>query len=220
MKKALLCLGLVFSISIWADNSIEPILAILTDPPATSPVGENADYVLNDSSERSSWIIKNGKADATVKSYQASGPFGPGYVVEISYDLSVRFKGRQQGTIGLLVPEQIFAANFINELAANHPMSFGSFDLDYHGEASAKDANDRLYNPCSKTRIFNINSNNRPNTSHTNGVYVLYSMGDEIENLEVKMKVHDSVPVVGAVELDVSGKASGISFKAGFDYKP
>lgn len=220
MKKALLFgLGLAFSISMWADSSTE-ITPVLADPPVTSPVGEKANYVLNDSSDRSSWIIKNGKAEATVKSYETSGPFGPGYVVEIKYDLSVRFKGRQQGTIGLLVPEQIFAANFINELASHHPMSFGTFDLDYHGEASAKDANDRLYNPCSKTRIFNINSNYHPNTAHTNGVFVLYAMGDEIENLEVKMKVHDSVPVVGAVELDVSGSASGISFKAGFDYKP
>ncbi len=196
-----------------------------------NPVGEKAAYTLNNSSSRSSWIIKDGKADAKVLNYDANNSAGPGYIMEINYDLTVRFKGHQQGTIKLFVPEQVFAANFISELAAHHPLSFGSFDLDYHGVANAKDANDRNYNSCAKTRIFNIDPNYVPHMSFHKAQFLSHKMinvddygnrikGLEIEDLEVNLKVHDSVPVLGAVQLDVSGTSSGVSFKAGFDYKP
>ncbi len=219
MKKALLFwLGVAFSLTALASEN---------------PVGEKAAYTLNDSSGRSSWIIKAGKADAKVLNFDPNNAFGPGYVLEINYDLTVRFKGRQQGTIKLLVPTEVFAANFISELAAHHPKSFGSFDLDYHGVATAKDANDRSYNDCAKTRIFNVSPEYLPSSMSNENIRFLSheiknfedESGEgisaiEVENIEINLRVHQSVPVLGAVQLDVSGSSSGVSFKAGFDYKP
>lgn len=185
----------------------------------TNPVGQKANYVLNGSSDRSSWVIKGGKAEAIIKGYDTTSPYGPGYILEINYDMSVRFKGRQQGTIGLLVPEPLFAENFINELIAEHPRSFGAFDLDYLGQTGAKDADDHYYNPCYKLHIYNIDSNYRPRNG-VSRVGVLYIKGDRIEDLEVNMKAYPGLAVLGAIQLDVSGVSSGISFKAGFDLKP
>ncbi|MCA9509008.1 MAG: hypothetical protein KC505_11355 [Myxococcales bacterium] len=196
------------------------LASITTDDPVSNPTGEEAGYTLNKSSGRSSWVIKEGRANAIVKEYMPDAPGGPGYVVEITYDMKVRFKGHQQGSIALLVPEQVFADNFIEDLMGNHPMAFGGFELDYHGTDDAKDADDNLYEDCAKTRIFNIDTDYQPPESSNPSVYVLYSKGAKIENLEVKMKVHDSLPVIGAVQLDVSGKVLGFNFKAGFDYKP
>lgn len=195
-----------------------------------NPIGERAAYSLNDSSERSSWVIKTGKADAKIVRFEENDPeYGPGFIMEINYEMDVRFKGKQKGKINILVPEEVFYANFISEFARNHPRSYGTFDIDYLGMVNATDANKRSYNSCAKVKIFNVSTNYTPRGSR--GIRMLShesisfdTAGNRIsavdfEDLEIIMKVHPSLPVLGAVQLDVSGVAFGVSFKAGFDYK-
>lgn len=195
-----------------------------------NPIGERASYVLNDSSERSSWVIKSGRADAKIVRYAEDAEYGPGYILEINYDMDVRLKGKQRGTISLLVPDEVFNDSFMNELSGEHPRSYGTFDVDYLGTTTARDANDRSYNRCGKVKIFNVSPNYTPRRM-SHGIRVLGhesinfdEAGNRIsaiafEDLEIILKVHPSLPVLGAVQLDVSGVAFGISFTAGFDFK-
>lgn len=208
-------LPLFISSSLLADANISPFIS-------ENPIDEEAAYVLNESRDRTSWIIKEGRADTKVTHYDSTSEFGPGYVIKIDYDMDVRFKGKRSGTINLLVPQEVFVAGFLADLESSHPKRFGGFDLDFHGRENAKDANDRNYNSCTKTRIFNVNPNYRPINRGAREIIVLSheSQGFEIKDLEINMKIHNSLPVLGAVQLDVSGMAAGISFRAGFDYLP
>jgi hypothetical protein len=184
----------------------------------TNPVGEEASYKLNDG--RSSWIIQAGNAFATVKEYLDQSAFGPGYVVEINYDMDILFKGKQRGKLGLLVPASVFATSFFLDLANARKMAFGSFDVDFVGIGDARDADNHNYARCTKSRIYNIKPNYKPGSSIKILWHRMENPDVQIENLEIKLAMHMSVPVLKAVQLDVAGTAQGFSFTAGFDYMP
>lgn len=183
-------------------------------------VGESVNYVLN--SSRSTWLIRSGSATAKVLEYRASSEYGPGYVVKVNYDLSVLLRGRQHGEIGLFVPEKVMMPDFMPNLMNDHPMSLGSFMLDYEGQANASDSAGNMYNKCSMIRMYDINHLYRPSDFTKEEATVLWfnHQGNisAINDLEIKMKVHGQVPVLGAVQIDISGASdAGISFEAGMD---
>lgn len=187
-------------------------------------IGERANYKLDSSSDRSSWLIKRGEAKAAVTEYRVDEKFGPGYVITINYDLDIRFYGKQTGTIALLVPELVFGDQFYPDLIATHPIKMGGFDIDYEGMSSATDSASNSYDQCFMTRIFNIDPKYYPKDMTSGAVLVLWQkhqgLLSDIEELEIKLKVHPSVPVLGAVQIDISGMSTGIDFSAGLDLVP
>ncbi len=204
-----LFLSMVFSLSISASQN---------------PVGERAGYILNDSSSRTSWIVKDGSADLIVKEYRNDDELGEGYVVEVKYTLEVRFKGTREGSIGLFVPGLLFEETFVNELKDDHPMSFGSFDIDYLGQTGAKDAQDNWYDQCAMTRIYNIDPDYDPINDGMAQASILWTehvgFDLDIKDLEIQVTVHNDVPVLGGVQLDFSGVSNGMNVRAGFDFIP
>lgn len=185
-----------------------------------NPIGETANYIL-DSGDRTSWMIKEGAGKAFVTEFRNDPKIGPAYVVNIEYDLKVKFKGRQQGTIGLLVPATMFEDQFYVDLADTHPVDMGAFKVDYIGTSIAHDNNNTAYNQCQHIRLFDIDPNYQP-VSASPSVSILWHItsGPAFENLVLNIKKHDTVPVIGAVEFDLAGKVFGFDIKAGFDYAP
>jgi hypothetical protein len=197
---------LPFSIVSWATDSI---------------IGETASYKYNRG--RTSLLILGGKATASVKNFESEGPYAPGYVVELEYDVEVLFKGRLKGKVGLLVPERVFQEEFAAELAQDHPQKVGGFHMDYLGLKDAKDADGKLHKDCHVAKVYNIDLDYKPTPiKGSNGPKVLYhkTIGPKIDvkNLSIVLKVDYSVPVLGAVQLDIFAKAMGIDVNAGFDF--
>jgi hypothetical protein len=172
---------LPFSIVSWATDSI---------------IGETASYKYNRG--RTSLLILGGKATASVKNFESEGPYAPGYVVELEYDVEVLFKGRLKGKVGLLVPERVFQEEFAAELAQDHPQKVGGFHMDYLGLKDAKDADGKLHKDCHVAKVYNIDLDYKPTPiKGSNGPKVLY---------------HKTIgPKIFA-------KAMGIDVNAGFDF--
>lgn len=188
----------------------------------SDPVGENAGYELNRSRDRTSWVIRGGEGVGTVTELRNDEKIGAAYVVSIEYSFDILFHGQQNGVIGLLVPAAMFEDQFYDDLQQRHPAKLGVFDIDYLGTGNARDNDNNSYDQCLLLRIFNIDPNYQPVVRDASKIAVLFhesTMG-EVENLELKLKTHESIPVLGAVQIDISGKARGIDFRAGLDFTP
>jgi len=190
-----------------------------------NPVGQVANYVLNKSSERTSPIIEAGQGKAVVKEYQPGVFFGGGaYLVSLEYTMDIPLFGPEYGSVEFLVPEIVFTAPFLESLDSGHPLDFETFKLGFVGMTEALDHQGKHYDTCYLTRAYDIDLglldyydtylDRRVVLAPENvsGIFV------EIENLEVKLTVNQAVPVVGAVQIDISGTMSGMKLKAGFDY--
>jgi hypothetical protein len=188
------------------------------------PQGENASYILNKDRERTSWLIKSGTGTALVGEKVDHEELGPCYEVSIEYEFDVRFIGKNKGTIGLLVPERVFLPTFYSQLREDQSYSFGSFDVEHLGVTDAKDADDNYYEICDEIKIFNIDKDYQPISLNENNTKIIWFKSEgilnEVENLEIKMRVDESLPVLGSVQIDVSGRAQGTNFKAGMDFAP
>lgn len=187
------------------------------------PIGEIAEYNLNGSSDRTSWLIRSGEGKATVAEYRDHETLGPSYVVSIDYSFEVRFMGRKSGNIGLLVPVAMFEDQFYDDLKNTHPVDLGAFNVDYEGMSSARDNENNAYNECMMIRLFDIDPSYKPLVGPTPTTTLLWhnsSGPGSIEDLELNLKTHATVPVLRAVQIDISGKARGFDFYAGLDYLP
>jgi hypothetical protein len=182
-------------------------------------VGDKTSYVKN--KERTAWLIKDATGSLEVLEHLTSGDLGPGYVVKLSYKLDVRIRGEQTGDVGIFLPEQVFAQGFYDELSRS-AMSFGVFDITSLGAASAVDAKGTQYANCTATKTVNIN---HEFSGVGNKAKVLWFNHEgsikSATNLEIKFRASPNVPVIGAVEIDVSGVSNnGIGFHAGLDLVP
>lgn len=190
----------------------------------SEPLNEEAHYDLNDSSDRTSWLIKSGNGNAKVTEFREDPKLGPVYVVTINYDFNVRLYGRQKGKINLLAPAALFTDQFYQDLKNNHPLDVGSFHVDYEGVSAATDASSNEYEECVMTRIFNIDPAYQPTVNQLFSIQIISQEHEgplsSIENLEIRAKIHPTIPVLKAVQIDISGKAYGFSLIAGLDLIP
>lgn len=211
------CIGALLCVNLMAD-------VVTPDPVPASPVGETASYELAKS--RSSWLIKRGQGTATVQEFVNDETLGPSYLVKIDYEFDIRFHGKEKGEVGLLVPEAMLADGFYENLATNHPQDLGGFSIDYEGTTNEEDGAGNEYTECTAVRLFDIDTShyvpaNPPESPRVAVLWHIRESGDsEIENLEIKLKIHPTVPVIGGVVIDVSGTARGFDIEAGFDYVP
>lgn len=202
--------GLFFSISLLC-------FAVWPD----SPVGEKASYLLDvSSSDRTSWMIENGVGEATVAEYRQDEELGPSYVISIDYEMSLAFYGDQKGSIGLLVPAEMLEDGFYQELVESHPKYYKNFTIDFIGRSDAVDALGNSYDQCFISRIHDVDPNYRPFRNPRVLWKNLEGALVEVEDVEIYLRVHPSIGVLGAVQIDVSGTAMGFDLKAGFDLIP
>lgn len=202
-------LGLGIFLFIWCAN----LLAVTK--------GDKAAYVVNKS--RTSSIITNAKGNMEVIEVVNNSEFGAGYLVGIHYELNIFLKGAQKGYIEMFLPSSILEANFHGELAKNGPKSFGAFSIEHKGTHNVKDANGNEYHSCNMALSTNVNY------QFVGGVGMAkVTQNQKIEgpiqyvtDLQIGIKAHANIPVIGAAQLDISGKSNnGIPFSIGLDFNP
>lgn len=179
-------------------------------------VDESASYMRNSSLSRTSLIIRHATGSLTVME-TPNGMECAGVVVKMDYDLDVLVKGKQVGDMGLCVPTVLF-----QNLTRAGKMSYGAFDLTTQGTASATDANGTTYENCSVVLADNVNPKYEPTMGSSDKAKVLWinhrGSIEWVKDLKISFKSHPDVPVVGAVQIDVSGVSNnGVSFKVGLD---
>lgn len=180
-------------------------------------VGEQASYVVDTESGRTTWLVTDGSGKVTVTEFREDERLGPSYLLTIEYDLEVQFMGRQKGSIGLLAQEKLFSEQFLEELKTTHPVDLVSFQIDYEGMSSCVDSEDNEYQECANVKIFDVDPSYYPVLLWHESENAL---GASFENLEIKAKVNNTVPVLGGVQLDVSGVISGFDVSLGLDFVP
>ena len=195
-----------------------------------NPVGENASYEINRSRSRTSSIIRNGSFEAEVTAHVPEGQKGPSYNNFYKYKLSLRLMGTQEGEGNFELIEEVYTPEFIAKVKAEQEVRTEQFTARYLGQEDVTTKDGHSYPGCEYIGIYDID------LSQVNGlsklvydVLVANKLVDEnkevgkpangdLEDLTIKIAVHQDVPVLGGAKIDLSGIYQGVSFKAGFDY--
>lgn len=183
-------------------------------------VGDQVSYQKSADKSRTSRIILNATGALKVTKQITSGDLGAGYEVELVYSLDVMAKGQQTGTLTIFVPERIFAQGFFNGLpSSNAPMVLGAITAAQLGTSAAKDTKGTVYNDCVNVQLTNVD--HEFSGAPDNVKVVSFTHDGKIKfvtKLEITLKAHQSIPVLGAVEMDIKGTSdSDIDFNVGMD---
>ncbi len=190
----------------------------------SDPIGEEAGYVLNKSPNRTTLLITGGQGKAVVKEYRDDAFYGPSYLVSLEYSVDIPSLGPEYGSVEFLVPKAVFTGQFFEDFVNVQSVDFDNFKADYLGMANATDHDGNQYDTCYLTRVYDIELGlldmydpflGRRFVLVPDNVTGIFA---EMENLEIKLAINQAVPVLGAVQIDISGKSSGLNIKAGFDY--
>lgn len=173
------------------------LLSLLSINCFAAKVGDNVSYILSKDYDRSSWFIENGKAILTVEDMNA-GENKNDLILAISYSFEVTLYKTISGSINIPVPLSMFNEDFTEDLKKNGTLIQEGFKIDYLGTTSAEDFNGNFYDQCTAMRIYDIKDSG-------------------FDDLKFEIRVHPSIPLLGAVELNISGEVEGFEFIAGLD---
>jgi hypothetical protein len=173
-------------------------------------VGETVSYTRN--SSRTDWLIRGASGALTVLERRDGG-----YIVKMTYELDVLLRDKQSGDIGMFIPDAIFSENFYKDLSVVNEIPFGAFTIKHMGAENIGE-----YGQCNVARAFKVDHNFKPDEMDKTKAQVLWihhkGKIQAVSNLEITLKVNPGIPVLGAVQADVSGVSNnGIGFKAGLD---
>jgi hypothetical protein len=203
--------------------SIFTVVATARADGPRNPLGETASYQLDKAAARTSSLIQSGSGVAKVTDFLPDDEQGPSYNVSLDYDFVVQFYGRQKGTTKTAFSEEFFTPEFMVKLRRVGSIETPDYKIKHEGFADARNMDGGVYPHCDKVLIYDIKMNELNPFAQ-----LLYaaagldpSRGDnpQIENLKLAAHVFQSVPVLGAVKLDLSGIVQGMNVKAGFDFK-
>ncbi len=187
------------------------------------PVGEKANYQLDKNGNRTTSLVSAGSAKASVTEFIPDHEQGPSYNVNLDYDITVQFYGRQTGTAKWAFVEEFFDPNFMVRLRETGTYETPDYKIRHEGFADARNLDGSVYPRCDKVLIYDVKIPDRHKLEQ-----IIYgaaglnptAMGNPpVENLEIRAHIYAGVPVLSAVKLDLSGVVQGMPAKAGFDYK-
>lgn len=216
IQKSLLALALCASFSFSAQAES-----------VRNPVGEVANYKLDNNGRRTTSMIRRGKFQAKVLKHMPDSDKGPAYKTQLKFDLTIDWVGRKTGVQAVDVPEQYFQPEFMDELRRRKKMSFPQFKVSHKGMASVRNMDGKRYSNCDKVLIYDVDTSRSYASSPMMDILeqsilqvtqVTGAYREEIKNLRILAHVKEGVPVLGAVKVDIAGTARGFDFKAGFDY--
>lgn len=202
--------------------------AFLVADELRDPTGETTSYSLDKSSNRTSSIILSGTSSIKVNDLDVDHPDGPSYIVALSYDMKVRIYGQVRNTAFLPFVKEYFGQEFWQNLRETGSYESSVYKVKYEGKRDVTLSGNRRFKDTDQVFIYDISAEFADSFKEMI-IASLYAQGDilqakqwastSLEELTVRAKVHPSVLALGAVQLDIAGKKSGVSFKAGFDLK-
>lgn len=217
---------LVKSIVLSSAILMTPTLLVADEP--RDPTGEMTSYALDKSSNRTSSIILSGTSSIKVNELDEDHPDGPSYIVALNYDMKVRIYGQVKNTAFLPFVKEYFGQEFWEKLRETGTFESSVYKVKYEGKKDVALSGNRRYKDTDQVFIYDISAEFADSFKEMI-VAALYAQGEilqakqwastTLEELTVRAKVHPSVKALGAVQLDIAGKKSGVSFKAGFDLK-
>ena len=181
------------------------------------PIGEAADYQLDNDSSRTSSMIRSGTMGATVTGELPEEEGQRVYEVTLDYDLNIRWMGRQQGSCLLPVRQEFFTDAFLERLRAGEIYESPYFKAVHQGFGDARNLDGNFYENCDKVFLYDVD----PSLCEMLMSNLAGSDDDispYLEDVEITVHMHPAAPVVGAVKIDMSGRHSGFDFKAGGDF--
>lgn len=185
---------------------------------ARDPVGEEADYEVDPSNDRTMSMIRDGEANATVTQALPDHPDGPAYEVKLDYTFEIRWQGTREGTRTMAVPQEYFTEEFMEQLREEGEYVGPDFKMRHLGYADARTMDGNFYPNCDKILIYDIETDQKQTLRNISRDLFGVGPKNDIEDLEIETHVKVGMPVLGAVKLDVSGRYSGMRVKAGADY--
>lgn len=187
------------------------------------PLGEAAQYQLDRNGARTTSMIQSGTASTTVSEFQPNNTNGPSYRIDLEYDLSVQFYGRQKGLEKLLFPQEFFDEAFMEQLRGTGYYESPNFKLRHQGMGDARTLDGGVYPNCDKILMYDVVF---PDSKGFEAlIYAAAGIDPNsdskpgIENLKINAYLFHGIPALGAVKLDISGVVQGMNIKIGFDYK-
>jgi hypothetical protein len=198
--------------------SVVPLHAAPRDP-----IGEKANYQLDKNGSRTTSMVSSGSAKASVTEFIPDHDQGPSYNVNLDYDITVQFYGRQTGTAKWAFAEEFFDTTFMANLRENGTYETPDYKMRHEGYADVRNLDGSVYPHCDKVLIYDVKIPDKHKLEQ-----IIYgaagfnptAMGNPpVEDLQIRAHIYAGVPVLSAVKLDLSGVVQGMPAKAGFDYK-
>jgi len=187
------------------------------------PIGEKANYQLDKNGSRTTSMVTTGSAKASVTEFIPDHEQGPSYNVNLDYDITVQFYGRQTGTAKWAFAEDFFDPDFMARLRETGTYETPDYKMRHEGYADVRNLDGGVYPHCDKVLIYDVKIPDKHKLEQ-----IIYgaagfnptAMGNPpVEDLQIRAHIFAGVPVLSAVKLDLSGVVQGMPAKAGFDYK-
>ena len=187
---------------------------------ARNPTGEKANYNLVKSTNRTSSMIRSGTFSLFVKQFLPhAGELGRGaYSTEFSYDLDIRWRGREKGKEDHLVDKDFFSPEFMLKLQKEGTLVLKSFKVRYLGKRNVQTENGEYYEGCDRIMLYDIDMRRRGIASSMLGPLSLITPMADIRDAKIYVNTYPGIPALGGVTVDMTGTVSGFDVKAGFDY--
>lgn len=186
-------------------------------------VGQKANFKLDKNPKRTSSLITNGTLLATIDQYHPDMDSGPALEVALKYKLNVQFVGEQIGTETGFIDYEYFTPEFLEKLRKEKKYESENFKAIHQGFETVKTLQGKTYPDCDVILLYDIkdtlNGNLRSALSRFLGSIVQAKNQSDIQDLKVLLHVYPGIPVLGGVQIDVSGKYEGMALKAGADYQ-
>ncbi len=213
---------LVIAGAVVLTTSFTPVTGSSTK--ARDPLGERAPYQLDKSRVRTTGMLESGSAEGIVKDYLPDHEQGPSYNVELNYDFVVQFYGHQKGTTKWAFTKEFFEPTFMENLRATGTYVTPDYKIRHEGYADARNLDGVVYPHCDVILIYDVVIPEQINAISSilfaaAGMDPNNKANADIEDLKIRAHIFSSVPVLGAVKLDLSGVARGMNVKAGLDFR-
>lgn len=206
------------------------VLAIVLSSSAAwadhDPRGESAKYLIDTDDARTDSMVEGGQFLTSIGG-QAGGPKVETYQVTVDFDLRLRFMGRKTGKKDAKMAADFFSGAWIKDLRQNGHYESKQFKAEHLGYEDVELKDGHSYAHCDHVRLYDIDENlpSILDPLATVGAQLLAPTLDgqgltapKVEDMEMIVDLHEGIPAIGAVRLDVSGKVSGMAVKAGADY--
>ena len=189
------------------------------------PIGEKTDMVLVKDRARTTSMIKKGHGFFEVKGLLET-EIGEEYQIDYSFKINVSFYGDRGGIITLMVPRSYFGDSFWRQVRRGIVQS-SNLKIKLEEMKEVVKHNGETYEECPVLKIFDIKGKGEKSLKDLI-VLKAFEMGilnekdllsEDVQDLEAYVVTHPSVPAMGVIRMDISGKVRNYKIKMGFDLK-
>lgn len=196
-------------------------LTFATDPETL--VGQKAFYQLDKNPKRTISLLKDGNFLAVIKRYLPHADHGPAMEVDLNYRFNVQLMGEQTGVETSQLDYEYFTKEFLEKLRKEGKYESPNFKAVHQGYKDVRTLEGKLYPQCDVILLYDItdtaNMDLRSGLTDFLAGLVDVNPKSDVQDLKVLTHVYPGIPVLSAVQIDISGKYEGMNIKAGADYQ-